>query len=291
MSSADRALIFFMLKDALLHHKAQAFEDFFTKAAIVLWGADFEPWKPQGQHGDFKCDGYRVSKQCVFQCHAPEHLVRNKLEKKILDDFEGAREKFGIRMRCWIFVHNQTAGLPPTTNVLLHTLRGQNPRINIETWTPDHFISQLLELPETTLRKLFPHLAQGQTLSEDAVDYLAEVVSKHRAPTPQGDVNERPLLNALPLHESLVHLGDQDRDVRLRLLGYTRWYDPASKTEIKRKLKVLGHSENMVESNARRLHEANLIKITENYYLPLDEELCQQAAETIMAEILQELQG
>ena len=88
----------------------------------------------------------------------------------------------------------------------------------------------------------------------------------------------------------LAEFGDIDQEVRRRVLGYSRWYEPASKAEVFEKLAVLGHEPELVENNARRLHEADLIKITENHYLPLNEEICQQAAESLMAEFLQELE-
>lgn len=77
----------------------------------------------------------------------------------------------------------------------------------------------------------------------------------------------------------------------LRVLGYSKWYEPASKEEIFEKLAMIGHEPELVAQNAQVLHDNGLIKITENYYLPLNEEICQQAAEFLMAEFLQELQG
>jgi hypothetical protein len=71
-----------MLKNALLEKKGSAFEELFVQAAIVLWGDDFEPWKPQGPVGDFKCDGYLVSEQTVFQCNAPEQFQASTVAGK-----------------------------------------------------------------------------------------------------------------------------------------------------------------------------------------------------------------
>lgn len=89
----------------------------------------------------------------------------------------------------------------------------------------------------------------------------------------------------------LTELGEIDQDVRRRVLGYSRWYEPASKDQIFQKLAVLGHERELVANNARRLQDDGLIQITENHYLPLNEEICQQAAESLMAEILQELEA
>ena len=58
----------------------------------------------------------------------------------------------------------------------------------------------------------------------------------------------------------------------------------------KEKLAKFGHGQELVKHIAQGLHDANLIQITENYYLPLNEKICQQAAESLMAEFLQELE-
>lgn len=88
----------------------------------------------------------------------------------------------------------------------------------------------------------------------------------------------------------LADFGDIDQEVRRRVLGYSRWYEPASKAEVFEKLAVFGHEQELVENNARRLHDADLIQITENHYLPVNAEICQQAAESLMAEFLHELE-
>ncbi len=92
------------------------------------------------------------------------------------------------------------------------------------------------------------------------------------------------------LTTTLTELGEIDKDVRRRVLGYSRWYEPASKDEIFQKLAVFGHERELVAFNARRLQDDGLIQITENHYLPWNEEVCQQAAESLMAEILRELE-
>lgn len=92
------------------------------------------------------------------------------------------------------------------------------------------------------------------------------------------------------LSPMLEEFGDVDDDVRRRILGYSQWYDPASKTDVFEKLAIFGHERALVENNARRLHDAELIQITENHYLPRNEEICQQAAESLLDEILQDLE-
>ena len=51
----------------------------------------------------------------------------------------------------------------------------------------------------------------------------------------------------------------------------------------------MGFGRNVVETNAQRLDEANLIKVTRSHFLPLDDQVCQEAADSMMEEILAEL--
>lgn len=290
MPDADRVLFAVLLENALLEKKAQAFEDFFVLAATTLWGQDFEPWRPQGRFGDMKCDGYRISEKAVFQCHAPEQFVASNVVDKIRADFTGARDNFGDDMKKWVFVHNHKDGLPVSAGMLVLELRRGHPNITIENWTPNNLIRQLLKLPDNDLGSLFPTLVRNQNFSDATWDLLEESAKENRAAAPGIDVEPQHQLNGIALDAALDDLDEDDRDVRRRLLGYSRWLEPASKAEVFEKLAVLGHEPEVVESNAGRLHDADLIQITENHYLPLNEEICQQAAESLMDEFLREME-
>ena len=290
MPGADRVLYAVMLENALLEKKEQAFEDFFVLAGTSLWKQDFEPWRPQGRLGDMKCDGYRISEKAVFQCHAPEKFEASKVAAKIRADFVGARDNFGAKMQKWVFVHNHKDGLPAEAAMLVLELREGHPNITIETWTPHDLIQQILKLPESDIGILFPTLVKGQNLSEATLELLEKFVKENRTTAPGIDVEPQYQLNRLPLDDALDELDEVDREVRRRVLGYSRWYDPAHKAEVFEKLAVLGHEQELVENNAQRLRDGGLIQITENHYLPLNEEICQQAAFSLMPEILRELE-
>jgi hypothetical protein len=150
-------------------------------------------------------------------------------------------------------------------------------------------MQELLRLPQSDLGNLFPSLVRGQNFSDATWDFLEASAKEKRAAGIGIDLEPEHSLNNFTLDAVLDDLGEDDRDVRRRLLGYSRWYDPAIKTDMFQKLAEFGHEKELVESNAQRLHEAHLIKITNNYYLPMDEEVCQQAAESLMTEFLNEL--
>ena len=290
MREADRALTAVLLENALLKKKGQAFEDFFVQAGNSLWEADFEPWRPQGQLGDMKCDGYRFSEKAVFQCYAPEEFNASKVANKIQVDFEGARRNFGEEMKKWIFVHNHKDGLPSEANIRVMQLRKEHQHIIIEIWTPDDLIRQLLKLPPNDLGILFPTLIKDQKFSAATWALLEECAKENRATASDVDGKPHDRMNRQGLDDALDRFDDDDRDVRRRLLGYSRWYDPATRAEICEKLVAFGYAEELVENNAERLHDAGLIKITENHYLPMNAEICQQAAESLMDEFVRELE-
>jgi hypothetical protein len=290
MSRADRLFLVVLLEKTLLEKKEQEFEDFFVLAGTTLWGRDFEPWRPQGRFGDMKCDGYRISEKAVFQCHAPEKFEASKVATKIQVDFNGARKNFDTKMQKWVFVHNHKDGLPAAAAMLVLELRERHPNITIETWTPDDLIQQILKLPESDVGNLFPTLLKDQQFSEIALGFMEEVVNENRTTAPGIEVEPRGQLNRLTLDDALDKLDKVDREVRRRVLGYSRWYDPAAKAKIFEKLATFEHEQRLVEDNAQRLQDDGLIQITENHYLPLNEEICQQAAESLMDEFLRELE-
>ncbi|MBY5863194.1 hypothetical protein [Rhizobium leguminosarum] len=288
MSGSDRLLLDIMLHSALRDKKGGEFERFFTAAAIELWGDDFEPWKPQGNLGDFKCDGYRISEKTVFQCNAPEQFVAGTVAAKIEKDFKGALEKFGARMERWIFVHNQTE-TPARAANLLHGLRQRHPKLELKIWTLPHLSREIRALSDAALRNLFRGFSMGHEFSEPMAEFIAGKFGQSRPPLPTEIVSPE-LSNQGALYDTIDRLGDIDREVRRRLLGYSRWFDPATKAEVERRLEARGYERDAILANAQRLHDENLICITENHYLAVASDICQQAAETLLDEFTGELE-
>jgi hypothetical protein len=290
MSGADRLLLSMMIKFALLDKKGAEFEQFFIAAAIEMWGDDFEPWKPQGRYGDYKCDGYRRSTQTVFQCNAPEKFVARDVEGKIEKDFEGAQAHFGDRMKVWIFVHNQKE-TPANANEILHQLREKYPDIDLRVWTSGHLAKEILGLADAALTNLVPGFSAGQEFSSEINEFLARRFEQSRPPTPTAEAAPVAQTNINALDDAMEELSEKDEEVRRRLLGYSWWLDPATKQEVNGRIATLGHPEELILINAQRLQQAGLIKITENHYLLIDEEVSQQAAEALMDELVQELEA
>ena len=288
MPFADRLFYTVFVEYSLIQLKGTAFQDFFNRFAIVKWGEDFEPWKPHGSSGDFKCDGRLVSSKRVFQCYAPETYRASEYTKKIREDFEGAVEYWKEDMKKWVFVHNQKKGLPAKALVLMNNLRAEYPDVEIIEWSPDQLVVLSEELSEAAIQNAF-NLSSELDPSDSVVRVMENFVRERRASSllAETEIDDRP--NRLQLDEELEQLNETDRELMRRILGYSMWFDPVSKSEVHDRLNKIGFGTSHVEIVAQRLHEAELIQVTEDYYLPVNDVVCQQAAETLMEEILGEL--
>lgn len=287
MINATALLHQLSISEALRSKFKQEYEDFFSNFGSTLWGADFERWKPQGPLGDFKCDGYLISQKKVFQCYAPEHLQSAKAETKIVDSFDGAKAHFGDRMQNWCFVHNSISGLHGTTNTLLGDLREQYPDITIESWGPETIIRLSKENP-IVLEYLFPEVLKNSQLdpsAEDALLEFARSIQESRTNAAQ----QGALTNQIDLAGALDQLSESDREIRRRIMALCVWYDPVSIERVSDELLELAHSQAAIQSNIERLCEAEFIVSTKQHLLPLNTEICRQAADTLIDEFIKRL--
>ena len=134
MDEVQEAFYRLRFREAFLEKKGTEFQDWFVRLAGYAFGSDFEAVRPYGKHGDFKCDGRRLSTGTIFQCYAPYQQTAAQLGKKIDDDFRGAREHWETWMNEWVLVHNDTRGLPPSSFQLIDDLRNEHPHVTIDVW-------------------------------------------------------------------------------------------------------------------------------------------------------------
>lgn len=262
---------------ALFKKNGQAFEDLFTSVSKQRWGPDFEPWKPQGNLGDLKCDGYLVSEKTVFQSHAPEKQNPSKTKAKIQGDFEGAKSNFGDDMEKWVFVHNQDA-LPASCGALLNELRRKNNKVEIECWLRDDVLEFMMQLDPNKLATVFPELLSVDT----------EMLSKERdAVADLTAVDVVPKGGTERLDEALDALGADDVDIRRRILGSCVWLDPIPISRAISLLEEKGYDANAISSNLDRLENEGLVQVTSEHILPKDLEICQEAASYLSDEFIE----
>ncbi|MGB8292552.1 hypothetical protein [Rhizobium ruizarguesonis] len=222
-----------------------------------------------------------------FPMQCPRAICCGTLASKIEKDFEGALESFGDRMKIWVFVHNQNE-TPSRAVDLLHQLRKKHPDLELKIWTLTHLVREIRALSEAALRNLFRGFSFGHEFSEPMEQFIASQFGQSRPPIPTEAVEPQPS-NRNDFNEAMDRLGEVDREVRRRLLGYSRWFDPATKSEVNGRIMGHGFEEAVIVANAQRLHDEKLLAITEHHYLVTAEDVCQQAADTLMDEFLTEL--
>lgn len=116
--------------------KDSAFQKFFERI-MQKHDKAFMPVKPAGPEGDWKCDGYSASSQTVYQCYAPNELRTGKTSRKIREDFAGAEQKWGAKMKQWAFVWNADALPPQVVAVLADIATESKGRVTIEQVGPE----------------------------------------------------------------------------------------------------------------------------------------------------------
>ena len=176
---------------AFLSKKGTEFQDWFVRlAGHSLEG--FEAVRPYGRMGDLKSDGWRPSTRTVFQCYAPYEMTEANLNSKIADDYEGACEHWDLAT--WVFVHNDTRGLPPTTVQLLDDLRSED--VSIEVWTEPqiHGLADSLGLREQEIMFGFaPSMAAIRDLSLEDLRGVLDALVQAKPPPGEEPVSPPPL--------------------------------------------------------------------------------------------------
>jgi hypothetical protein len=152
----QRDVICVIVQNKILSSLGNAFQDLFGNIAEAVWSVDFERRRPQGSFGDQKCDGYKVSEKCVFQCYGPRELLGSKAKTKIAEDFQGALKHFGANMQKWVFVHNDLEGPPTEAHNAIIELRSANPNLKIEMWGPNQLMGMVCNAPIAALKTVVP---------------------------------------------------------------------------------------------------------------------------------------
>jgi hypothetical protein len=88
------------------------------------------------------------------------------------------------------------------------------------------------------------------------------------------------------LEDFLQNLNSIENDLSQKIMGYVKWFAPLEKAKLESLLSKSGFSPQQIEINARRLSSAGVIRDTGYHYLPENNDLNQEAANSVMAEVL-----
>ncbi len=181
-------------KNAFLEKKGEAFEDWFVTLAGHAWGSDFEAARAHGNHGDWKCDGRRVSTGTIFQCYAPISTAARRVIEKIDSDLGGAVEKWPAFIKAWTFVHNDAGGLPAPVLSHIDRKRRQYPNLEIQIWTEPNLWALFEQLTDQAKQHVFgpvPTLATVQSITFQDLEPVITAL-ENREPDPEDDVPPPP---------------------------------------------------------------------------------------------------
>ena len=87
----------------------------------------------------------------------------------------------------------------------------------------------------------------------------------------------------------LAQMAVVDRFIHIRILGLSKWFEPALKQDMYDWPSLAVFSRGLVVNRMNFLEIKGLVKTTTNYCLPKNEAVCNGAARLIMREILAEL--
>ena len=176
MDEVQEAIYRLRFREAFLEKKGTEFQDWFVRLAGYAFGSDFEAVRPYGNQGDLKCDGRRVSTGTIFHCYAPYMQSDSELNKKIDEDFRGARKHWNTWMAEWVLVHNDTRGLPPSSVQLVDRLREGHPHVKIEIWKEPELQELADGLPLRVQQALFGYAPSKSGVETLMLEDLRSVV-------------------------------------------------------------------------------------------------------------------
>lgn len=178
MDELQRIIYKLKLDLEMSRSRGTEFQTLFEKIMTRAYRLDFQAIRPYGKKGDLKCDGYLMSQKIVFQCYAPDELKDTKLITKITEDFHGAKEHWGDKMKKWIFVHNGRSNrLPATVLQKIIDLKNENPEIEITMWSSEELKQEFCLLDESKMKELYDDVPTTSTLDNIGYKDIKIVIS------------------------------------------------------------------------------------------------------------------
>ena len=92
------------------------------------------------------------------------------------------------------------------------------------------------------------------------------------------------------MQDKLTQMAVVDRFIHIRILGLSKWFEPALKQDMYDWPSLVVFSRELVANRMNALEIRGLVKTTPNYCLPKNEAVCNLAAGRILNEILAELE-
>lgn len=168
-----------------LRKRGSEFQDWFVQIANTYYGESFLRVRPMGAIGDYKCDGYVMGEQIVFQCYAPPEPTERKLKEKIREDFLGAESHWKGQIKKWVLVLSDVRGLGPMANQEILLLSKQFPEISFRVWGENEIRNLTMSLTENQLQDLWGLAPTQEVFERLSFEDIRGVVSAIEAINPE----------------------------------------------------------------------------------------------------------
>lgn len=187
MDDTQRFAYGLKFENAFLRERGKAFETLFARIMAHAFPGDFQPVRPYGPKGDLKCDGFRASDGTVFQCYAPDAMKLELLLAKVEEDFAGARLHWTTKMLRWVFVHNDSRGLPAEAVKKLAELNLANPNVALAVCGEAELRLIAMSLALHQLEDLFGAVPSGRVLEKLDFEALRPVLLAIQRQEPEAE--------------------------------------------------------------------------------------------------------
>lgn len=203
----------FEIKFELMFRKARgdAFQQLFGRIMNMAYPGDFVQTRPWGRQGDEKCDGYRRSQRCFYQCYAPNELSQAETLRKLNEDFKGALPHAQNFFDTWVFVHNAEDGRIPTWLIKeIELLQNDHSTVHIELIGFEELRKTLFLLSDLDLVALLgPPVTQSAMMSLGFAELKPILAYLERHAPPEDEVPrpvspEKLAFNTLPYNVEVL---------------------------------------------------------------------------------------
>ena len=173
--------------------RGAAFQDFFSDLMEAA-NVGFERVRAGGPTGDLKCDGFIRDTGTLFQVYGPRD-AENKISQavsKLKADFAGAKTKWGVLLKQWVFVHNDTEGQRAEVVKALATLAAANKKIVFATWSKPELLAIVRKLDTTARANLFGREPEARDFVHPPFALVSPML-KHIETRPKADFDTGPI--------------------------------------------------------------------------------------------------
>lgn len=232
MEPLEKAYFETKFENKFLKSKGNEFQSFFNDLMERAYKDDYMPCRPWGKQGDKKNDGFLKSDRRLFQVYAPNEMTAREANKKIDEDFKGAKKYWKEYFDKWSFVHNARDGIPPHVQEKILELEKNNPGIKLDLWGWENLREVFRQLSKEDLESWFGYAPDAQTKTKIGFEEIRVVLESISSKSIENvsEVKQVPFkkIEANQLSDSIAIILKEGM-IKSTLVNnfFKKWHDPA----------------------------------------------------------------